>query len=212
MISISIVTCWLAHPELAADYVEAVEDELEADDEVIVMDNGDCPRLPLQFRVIAPGENLGFAVGSNAGLRRARGEATLFLNNDVRLGRRGWLDGIRAALEPGVLVGPLRNDMHAAVDGQPMPYLDGWCLAGMTEDLLALGGFDEELTEPAYYSDNLLCLQARAAGMTLRDMRVGLVHKLNVTAGPAVAPNVQAASAANRARYIACVREHLVAA
>ena len=210
--NISIVTCWLEHPELAPDYVEAVEDELADDDEVIVIDNGDCPALPLQFRVIDVGDNLGFAEGSNAGLRRARCEAVLFLNNDIRLGRRGWLEEIREALEPGVLVGPLRGDFHSQVDGHPMPYIDGWCLAGMTDDLLALGGFDADLEEPAYYSDNLLCLEARARGMTLRDLRVGLTHKLNVTAGKAWLPSVQAAAAPNRARYMARARELLVAA
>ena len=213
MISISIVTPWLGHPELAADYVHAVEDELEDDDEVIIIDNGDAPALPIHFRiVVALGGNLGFARGSNLGLRKARCDATLFLNNDVALGRRGWLDDVRNTLEPGVLVGPLRTHYHAAVDGREMPYLDGWCLAGMTQDLLSLGGFDEGLDEPAYYSDNLLCLEARAQGMTLRDLRVGLVHKLNVTAGSALAPDVRAASAVNRARYIARAREHLVAA
>ena len=90
-----------------------------------------------------------------------------------------------------------------------MPYIDGWCLAGMREDLLELGGFDEELAEPAYYSDNLLCLEARAAGMTLRDVDVSLVHKLNVTAGPGHSPSVQAASVANRSRYLARARELL---
>ena len=67
-------------------------------------------------------------------------------------------------------MGPLRYDNHAKVDDQSLPYLDGWCLAGMREDLLELGGFDESLEEPAYYSDNLLCLEARAHGMTLRDV------------------------------------------
>ena len=62
------------------------------------------------------------------------------------------------------LAGPLRFGRHADVDGEQFPYIDGWCLAGMREDLLRLGGFDEGLDEPAYYSDNLLCLEARAAG------------------------------------------------
>jgi GT2 family glycosyltransferase len=212
VISVSIVTCWLGHHELAADYIEAVEDELEEDDEVVIIDNGDAPPLPLHFRVIVVGENLGFAEGSNSGLRRARCEAVLFLNNDIRLGRSGWLDDIRQLIEPGVLVGPLRTDAHASVDGQPMPYLDGWCLAGMRDDLLGLGGFDSGLAEPAYYSDNLLCLEARATGMTLRDVRVGLVHKLNATAGHGSQPDVQAAAAPNRLRYIARARELLVAA
>jgi GT2 family glycosyltransferase len=211
-VNITIVTCWYGHPELAADYIEAVEDELEEGDDVIVIDNGDAPALPLHFRVIVPGENLGFAEGSNSGLRRAITPGVLFLNNDIKLGRRGWLEAVRDAVAPGVLAGPLRSDYHAQVDGQPMPYLDGWCLAGMRDDLLELGGFDTELLEPAYYSDNLLCLEARAVGMTLRELRVGLVHKLNVTAGPSSSPDVQAASAANRARYFARARECLVAA
>ena len=67
----------------------------------------------------------------------------LFLNNDIAATAADWVEPIRDALEPGVLVGAsLRHDPHGAVDGQPFPYLDGWCLAGMTEDLLELDGFD----------------------------------------------------------------------
>jgi GT2 family glycosyltransferase len=209
--SISIITPWYEHHELAADYVQAVVPELQDGDRAVVVDNGRAPNLP-GVTVLNGHDNLGFVRGSNKGLRWAFTDAVLFLNNDIIYRRRGWLDEIRAALELGVLVGPLRNDLHAHVDGQPMPYLDGWCLAGMREDILDLGGFDEGLREPAYYSDNLLCLEARAAGMTLRDIRPGVVHKLNVTAGPASAPDVQAASAVNRARYIKRARALLVAA
>ena len=208
--NISIVTPWYEHPELLGDYEAAVRPALQADDQVIIVNNGGVS--PLQRALtINPGANLGFAAGSNLGLRRARTDAVLFLNNDIALARFGWLEEIRQALEPGVLCGPLRSGIHADVDGTPMPYIDGWCLAGMREDLLELGGFDEELQEPAYYSDNLLCLEARAAGMTLRDIRPGLIHKENVTAGPPSAPDVQAASAANRERYLARARELLVA-
>jgi len=209
-LNISIVTPWYGHPELAADYIDVVAPELGTGDEVIVVDNGDSPPLP--FTVVRPNGNLGFAKGSNRGLSLARAEAVLFLNNDIALERRGWLDEIRSALEPGVLVGPWMEGHHAAVDGQPMPYLDGWCLAGMRDELNEIGGFDYELAEPAYYSDNLLCLEARAAGMTLRELRPGLHHKLNVTAGPAWDPQVQAAAAANRSRYVTRARELLVAA
>ena len=136
----------------------------------------------------------------------------LFLNNDIVLGRRGWLGEIRRWLEPGVLVGQLRNGAHTFVDGNEFEYLDGWCLAGMREDLLAIGGFDETLMEPAYFSDNLLCLEARAAGMTLRDVRVGLRHKENSTAGPAWDARVRAATQANKVRYETRARELLGAA
>lgn len=202
---IAVVTPWHDHLELADDYFEAVLPELERGDESIVVDNASDP--PLQFGTLRLERNLGFSGGCNAGLRAAKAAAVLFLNNDVVHTRRGWLGEIRAALEPGVLVGHMRFGNHADVDGTRYPYLDGWCLAGMRHDLLRLGGFDESLDEPAYYSDNLLSLEARAAGMTLREVRVGLTHLENVTAGKAADPSVRAATQANHARYVARVRE-----
>jgi GT2 family glycosyltransferase len=207
--SIAVVTPWHAHLELADDYFEAVLPEMEEGDECIVVDNASDP--PLQFAAVTSVANLGYCGGSNLGLRAAQAEAVLFLNNDVALGERGWLAEIREALEPGVLVGPLRTHAMANAGAHVLPYIDGWCLAGMRLDLLALGGFDETLMEPAYFSDNLLCLEARAAGMTLREVRVGLRHKENVTAGTQFDPLVRAATEANRERYGARVRELLVA-
>jgi len=91
------------------------------------------------------------------------------------------------------------------VDGQTMPYLDGWCLAGMTEDLREIGGWDESFDEPSYFGDNDLCLRARAAGMGLREAKVGLRHKLNQTAGRNAF--VSAVTLANRERYLTRARE-----
>jgi len=209
-LNIAIVTPWQAHLELADDYFEAVLPELEDGDVCIVVDDASNP--PLEFAQLALLPSRGFCGASNAGLRVAKSDAVLFLNNDIVLGKRGWLDEIREALEPKVLVGQLRSGAHANVDGHELPYLDGWCLAGMREDLLAIGGFDETLAEPAYFSDNLLCLEARAAGMTLREVRVGLVHKENSTAGPAWDERVRAATNANQVRYEARARELLIAA
>lgn len=208
MKSITIVTPWLEHQELAADYTDAVLPELLDHDEVIVVDNGGAPGFPYA-RTITGDVNLGFARGSNLGLGHAATDVVLFLNNDVRLGRRGWLDRIREAVKQGVLVGPLRDPEHAAVDGTRFPYIDGWCLAGMTDDLLDLGGFDHRLQEPAYYSDNLLCLAAREAGMSLRHLNVGLHHKLSATAGPDGNPSAAPAAAHNRALYISRARSVL---
>jgi len=211
-VDVSVVTCWLGHHELAEDYLLALEAG-PWPDEIIIVDNGGAPEIA-GAQVLTPTHNLGFAAGSNLGLAHATCDAILYLNNDVALRSEhwGWLDTIRQALEPGVLVGQIRWDAHGDVDGHKMPYLDGWCLAGIREDLLSLGGFDETLEEPAYYSDNLLCLEARAAGMTLREVKVGLWHKENVTAGPARDDRVRVATAANRTRYLARARELLVAA
>ena len=210
--TITVVTPWLGHHDLAEGFTTAVAPELREGDHVIIVDNGDAPALWMEGTRLDGHGNLGYAKGSNYGLLHAKTDAVLFLNNDIALKWGGWLDTIRAALEPGVLVGPIRSGEHASVDGNPMPYIDGWCLAGMREDLTKLGGFDETLMEPAYYSDNLLCLEARAAGMSLREVRPGLVHKLNATARPLGPAVIQAATTANRARYIARARELLVAA
>lgn len=209
MTSIAVVTPWKDHLELAGEYFEAVLPELEPGDENIIVDNGSEP--PLGFASSFPGRNLGFCGGSNFGLHEAGADAVLFLNNDIVKEREGWLGEIRDLVEPGVLVGQLRDGRHADVDGRAIPYLDGWCLAGMRRDLLALGGFDQTLTEPAYYSDNLLCLEARVAGMTLRHVDVGLRHLENRTAGDQWNLVVRAASSDNQARYQARVREALAA-
>lgn len=204
--SVAIVTPWLNHQDLYADFNAAVSDG--APDEVLVIDNGSVP--PLGFAALRLTENRGFSAACNVGLRAARTDAVVFLNNDVVMTRSGWLDRIRAALEPGVLVGAcMRYDRHGDVDGHALPYLDGWCLAGMTADLRELGGFDESYAEPAYYSDNDLCLRARAAGMALREVRVGLRHLTGVTAGPADDPAKLRAVELNFPRFEARARELL---
>jgi GT2 family glycosyltransferase len=206
--TIAIVTPWTDHLELADDYFEAVLPEMEEGDELIVVDNASEPSLA--FGTVRSERNLGYAGGSNFGARAATTDAVLFLNNDVALERRGWLDGFRQAVEPGVLAGHIRYDRHADVDGRSFPYLDGWCLSIMRKDFLALGGFDQTLEEPAYFSDNLLCLEARARGMTLREVKVGLMHLENVTAGPYY--ETTTVRLANWARYLARARELLIAA
>ena len=176
---LTVVTPWHNHREFDRDYWAAISAAFSVD--VIIIDNASTPALPNGWRLPT---NTGFSHACNIGLQLARTEAVLFLNNDIYHSGNSWDVPLRAALEPGVLVGAnLRTDPHSRVDGQPFPYLDGWCLAGMRDDLLELGGFDETLEEPSYYSDNLLCLEARAAGMSLREVKVELRHKLNGTAG-----------------------------
>ena len=208
--SVAVVTPWLDHLELREDYFEALELGPHPS-ELIIVDNGSVP--PLEFAALFPRTNLGYARGSNLGLEESSSDVVIFLNNDIQASEQGWLAKLVQRCEPGVLVGAsLRYDAHADVDHQSLPYLDGWCLGGMRSDLLALGGFDETLEEPAYYSDNLLCLEARAQGMTLREVPIGLRHKFNATAGPASDPLVRKATEANRAKYVARTRELLSSA
>jgi GT2 family glycosyltransferase len=179
-------------------------------DELIIVDDGSDP--PIAFASIQTQGRIGFGKTCNRGLDAAKSDIVLFLNNDIIARDPHWLEPIREAVEPGVLVGAqLRDDPHGAVDGTPMPYLDGWCLAGMREDLLEIGGFDEDFQPPAYFEDNDLCLRARMAGMTLREVRVPLHHIRNGTLKPDD-PRVRAATLANRERFMARAREALTLA
>ncbi len=205
--TIAIVTPWLNHPELVPDYLAAIA-ALSYRDELIVIDNASEP--PIDFAALRLADNAGFSVASNIGLRAASSDVVLFLNNDIAPTQHDWLELIRSVVEPGVLVGSIRHDPHGAIDGVSLPYLDGWCIAGMRDELLDLNGFDETYDEPAYYVDNDLCLRARAAGLVLREARIGLTHKTGATANEDTATQ-KAATAANRERFAESARDLLKA-
>jgi len=200
--TVAVVTAWHNHLELVDGYVRALELG-PAPDELIVVDNGSDPWL--DFAKVRNPDNQGFSRANNQGLAHATSDVVVFLNNDIEATQQGWLETIVDSVEPMVLVGArIRSDPHTIVDSVVYPYIDGYCLAGTRDDLLELGGFDETLEEPAYYSDNLLCLEARARGFTLREAKVGLIHLVGGTANNS--PDVNGATRANHQRYQRRVR------
>lgn len=212
--SLSVVTPFWNHLELLPDYAAVVN--AGKPDEVIVIDNGSSPDFePVGITrrniVIRNRTNRGFSRACNQGLAAATGDAVLFLNNDVRsLNESPWAKTVKAALAPGVLVGArLRNDAHATVDGENVPYLDGWCLAGMREDLIELGGWDEEYAEPSYYGDNDLCARATARGFELVQVDLPIQHLENMSTKNMMLGEV---TLRNYARYAERVREMRVTA
>lgn len=202
--TIAVVTAWQNHLELAPDYFAAIE-QAQPDQLVIVDDGSD---EPLEFAALRLDEPRGFSGANNAGLALVECDVTVFVNNDVALLRPSWLDEIRRLVEPGYVVGPLRFDPHGNVDDVPYPYVDGWCLAMLTEDARKLGGWDEAYDEagPAYFSDNALSFQARLAGLRLRELRPGLKHKGGSTGG-VDREKFEAALKANGELFAAQVRE-----
>lgn len=204
--TVAIVTAWRDHMELAADYFAAVE--AAQPDQLVIVDDGSDP--PLTFAALRLEQPSGFCTANNAGLETVTCDLTLMLNNDVAPLRPDWLAGILPLVEPGVLVAPLRFDERAPIKGLPLPYADGWCLAGLTEDLRRLGGWDERYDKagPAYFSDNALSFRARMAGMRLRECQPGLRHKGGQTGG--VDPVAfQRALAANETLFRRQVRKAL---
>lgn len=179
--SVAIVTAWKNHLELASDYFAAVE--AARPDQLVIVDDASDP--PLTFAAVRLEQPAGFCTANNIGLAKVECDLTLFLNNDVKALRPDWLAGILPLVEPGVLVGPLRFDERASIEGIKLPYADGWCLAGLTEDFRAIGGWDERYDKagPAYYSDNAVSLKARLNGITLRECQPGLMHKGGQTGG-----------------------------
>lgn len=215
--NLTVVTPWLDCPELMQKYWQALEAGLDSDDRAIIIDNGSNPAILASYRDRFATEppswatferwplNYGFSVACNAGLARVGTEAVLFLNNDVRMNDARWLERIKEKIAPGALVGlQLRSDPHTAVDGLLVPYLDGWCLAGMTEEIRSLGGWDEEYEEPSYYGDNDLCARAVSRGMQLVIAEAGLRHLSNYTSKRM---KINEVSAHNRTRYEQRVRD-----
>ena len=176
--SIAICTPWKNHLDLAPDYFYAVE--TGKPDQLIVVDDGS--KEPLDFAAVRT-EGQGFCGASNTALSLVETDHVLFLNNDVRMIRPTWLDEIRQAIQPGVIVGPLifRNNLGPV----EYPYIDGWCAAMTTEDARRIGGWDETYDQAglSYFSDNALSLIARLEGMTVRDFSPGLFHKAGQTGG-----------------------------
>lgn len=219
---VTICTPWRDAHELAPAYWRAIEAGISDGDRVIVVDNGSDPSvrdayfvrteaaLPAYATILRSQVNLGFSRACNAAFERVGTEAVLFLNNDVVMTDPGWLAAIRAALRPGVLVGArLRSDPHTAVDGQPVPYLDGWCVAALANTWRQVGGWSEELEEPAYYGDNELAVRAARAGVHLVEAPVGLRHLENYTSRRMRFADV---AERNRERYAAAVRAARAAA
>src|SRR5690349_5225770 len=104
-----IVVSWNGMRHLPA-CLAALEPQLPPGAELVLVDNGSSDGMAAwarqtypHARVIALPENLGFAGGVNAGLRAARGELLMLLNDDA-FAEPGFVAALLAALEhdPGL--------------------------------------------------------------------------------------------------------------
>lgn len=201
---ISIITPFHNCPELIPAYERAVMGA-----EVIVIDNASEPDAAEQIRAmvdrlggiyIRNESNAGFARANNQGLEAAHGDVIVFLNSDVEA-RGSWLDQI-ANIQPGALYGV--QQWVRWVAGQPLPYLEGWCLIGKADDFRAIGGWNNDF--PAlYWEDNEICWRAGRHGLSQRVLRLPLVHLNNYTTNRT--PGAVDGADTNRAMFESMVRE-----
>lgn len=206
MKTLTIVTPFWNHPELIPEYIRVIDRSGAV--EVIVVDNGSEPPIKLSssITIIRNITNRGFSRACNQGLWAAKSDIVLFLNNDIRpTSNRPWGNELIDAVEPHVLVGMnIVKGSHTQVDGIAVPYIDGWCLAGMKDDLIALGGWDESYAEPSYYGDNDLCARASNEGYELKEVDLPIYHLYNQTAKVF---DLHEVTPANYAKYAARIRE-----
>jgi GT2 family glycosyltransferase len=174
---VSIITPWLNHSELCPIY-----ERCTAGAEVVVIDNASewmHARLIEQMvermngKLIVNKENRFFAPANNQGLQVATGEIVVFLNNDVEL-RPQFLAQVAADVKPGGLYGPSLGNRYGH------DYIEGWCIAATRETWQQVGGWPEDMPG-MYWEDNLLCLRAERAGVTLNKTAWGAWHYSNYT-------------------------------
>jgi GT2 family glycosyltransferase len=190
------------------EYTHAVVEDLEreAADYMIVDNRGDYPRLGRE-RVITPGQNLGWAGGSNVGFRIAFSDGyshAMTLNNDTRISR-GF---VSAVLDPRLpddagLVSPVYDDaiafkeMVAAYDGpaaeytpvpryRALPAIDGTAMVITRDAWRTVGELDtRSFSRYGWGAEIDLNLRVKRAGFGLYATEMAFVNHFGRTTGNA---------------------------
>ena len=209
--------------------------------ELIAVDNGStdgtsaylagvADAAPFPVRVITNTENRGFPAACNQGLRAARGEYLVLLNNDAVV-TDGWLAQLVALAESDPMIGmtgPVSNYASPPQLVTSVPYTDldgmhrfaarwraehlgqwltagklsGFCLLIKRRLLDAVGGMDERFGV-GFFDDDDLALRATRAGFTLAVAHDLFVHHFGSRTFAGAGIDAEALLDANRAKFAA---------
>ncbi|MDP4098676.1 glycosyltransferase family 2 protein [Paenibacillus sp. P96] len=200
MALVSIIMVTYNKPEMTWRCVDSIFRNTDIPFEIIFVDNASTDdtvtylKTVPQATVIQNEENRGFAAGCNQGIRAARGDYILLLNNDTIV-TAGWLTKLMEWLDAvpsrGIVgpmsthVGPMQcvNDLKGisikeiesyalersrtyAGQGYYPHKLIGFCMLFRRSLVDLIGGLDERFY-PGNYEDDDFCLRARIAGKSL---------------------------------------------
>lgn len=139
-----------------------------SDNEIIVVANG-CSQETLNvlisysskynnFRFVWDSKPLGYSRSTNLGLKLARGENSILLNDDARILNTDWIDILSSGFDSDVVItGPLESDFHGH------KFLIGFLLSVKSWFFNKFGFLDENL-HPGFGEDIDLCLRAKKLG------------------------------------------------
>lgn len=190
------------------------------------------------IRVVTHTTNTGYVGACNSGIKAARGELVVLLNNDTRVDAR-WLDplvermsdptiglvgskliyptgmlqeagGVIFSDGSGLNYGKFKNPNDAEYNyARDVDYCSGASIMLRAADLRDLGGLSEELA-PAYYDDTDLAFSIRARGMrVLYEPRSVVVHDEGVSHGTDETQGVKAYQVVNREKFVTKWRREL---
>jgi cephalosporin hydroxylase/glycosyltransferase involved in cell wall biosynthesis len=235
----SIIIPCFGELEFTRQCIDALVEHTRSPWELIVVDNGSTDGTaeylaglalskPTRVEVISNASNLGFPAACNQGLKAARGDYLVLLNNDAIV-THDWLDQLIALAEcdPTIgMTGPMSNyvsppqlvehapyfdmeSMHRFASrwrvehrGQWLnaPKLSGFCLLMKRSAFALLGGLDERYGL-GLFDDDDLALRARQAGLKLAVARDLFVHHFGSRTFQAAGIDQEALLAENQARF-----------
>lgn len=177
-------------PELTKACLDSVA-KYSTDHEVIVVDNGSNPPWRGPEFCIRNEKNLGFPFAINQGIKKARGEVIVLLNNDTVVSPN-WLERLNAHFERYDMVAPVTNcisgpqQLTIRASGLPASIIEVsegiytrnvhrshpfhrlvfFCVAIKREVIDKIGLLDEQFT-PGNFEDDDYCMRAIEAGFRL---------------------------------------------
>lgn len=188
---VSIITVNYRQRELTADLLRSVMKQAVDNVEVVVVDNGATACSADYFKAVYPNliyvqskNNLGFAGGNNLGIRHAKGDYLLFLNNDTEL-TMDFVDIMRGELDKHPEMGMLSplilyyDDKHKIqyAGFTPMNYFTGRNkgIGSMEDDR---GQYDGTTTETGYcHGAAMMCRRTDLQRVGLMDEHFFLYYE-----------------------------------